>query len=293
VLSTAQPEQGAKGLPPKPTRARLIDAETTTASRGPAPLAADASEPAPFALPADDPNGITADPAADQTSVEAQGLSVQFRLPQRETVLSRMDPATVLIGERRLSTAPEHVVTPAVESTVWVRGRTQNSTQWVMLPGAAAVYFGADFIGTARFTDPVMPGQGFTVHLGADPGMTCRRVQTSDVHEEPTFLSRRQAQVRGFRITIENNGGHPCREDGSVDVIVRQAIPVPADDRIAVEVASESRPFSNEERWKKDMQELGIRTWVINVPRADRADLNFEVRTSWPDDLGMRVDSAW
>ncbi|HZM00365.1 MAG TPA: DUF4139 domain-containing protein, partial [Planctomycetota bacterium] len=250
-------------------------------------------ETPPFALPPDDPNGITADVVADLTAVEAQGLSVQFHLPERETVRSQTDPSTVLIGERRLATLPEHVVTPAVESTVWVRGRTQNSTPWVMLPGPAAVYFGADFIGTARFSQPVMPGQGFTVHLGADPGLGCRRVQTSDVHEEPSFLSGRQSQARGFRITLENNGGHPAREDGSVDVIVRQAIPVPADDRIQVEVVSESRPPSGEERWLKDLQELGIRTWIVNVPRAGRTDLEFEVLTSWPEDLGMRVDSAW
>ena len=292
VLSTAQPERGARGLEPRPTKARISETETTTASRGgPAPSGAEAAEP--FAAPADDKNGITAEPLTDATAVVAQGLSVQFRLPARETILSRMEGSTVLIGERQLAAVPEHVVAPAVDTTVWLRGRTQNATPWVMLPGAAAVYFGADFIGTARFTDPVMPGQGFTLHLGADLGLTCERVQTADVHEEPSFLSRRQAQVRAFRITLLNNGGHPAREDGSVDVIVRQAIPVPADDRIQVEVVSESRPPSGDERWRKDQQELGLRTWTLNVPRSGRADLTFEVQTSWPDELGMRVDEAW
>lgn len=294
VLSTASPERGAKGLEPHPTKARISEAEGSTASRSAtAGAAGDPAAAAPFAAPADDTNGITADPLADRTAVEAQGLSVQFRLPEKQTILSRMEASTVLIGERRLAAAPEHVVAPAVDTTVWLRGRTQNSTPWVMLPGAAAVYFGEDFIGTARFNDPVMPGQGFTVHLGADPGLSCERVQTSDVHEEPSFLSRRQGQLRAFRITLENNGGHPCREDGSVDVIVRQAIPVPADDRIRVEVVTESRPPSEDERWTKDRSELGLRTWVVNVPRSGRADLLFEVRTSWPDDLGMRVDAAW
>jgi uncharacterized protein (TIGR02231 family) len=292
VLSTASPERGAKGLEPRPTKARIAEQEGSTASRSTA-ASGDPAAAEPFAAPADDGNGITADPLTDRTAVEAQGLSVQFRLPEKQTILSRMEASTVLIGERRLSAAPEHVVVPAVDTTVWLRGRTQNSTPWVMLPGAAAVYFGEDFIGTARFNDPVMPGQGFTVHLGADPGLSCERVQTSDVHEEPTFLSQRQAQLRAFRITLENNGGHPCREDGSVAVIVRQAIPVPADDRIRVEVVSESRPPAEDERWKKDLAELGLRTWVVDVPRSGRTDLLVEVRTSWPDDLGMRVDAAW
>ena len=294
VLSTAQPERGAKGLEPRPTKARIGDTEASTASRSPAsPDANPSAAAAPFAEPVDDDNGITTDPLVDATAVEAQGLSVQFRLPERETILSRMEATTVLIGERKMAAAPEHVVAPAVDTTVWLRGRTQNSTPWVMLPGAAAVYFGHDFIGTARFTDPVMPGQGFTLHLGADPGLSCERVQTADVHEEPSFLSRRQGQVRAFRITLLNNGGHPARADGSVDVIVRQAIPVPADDRIRVEVVAESRPPSDEERWRKDQQELGLRTWTLNVPRSGRADLTFEVRTDWPDELGMRVDNAW
>ena len=286
VLSTASPERGAKGLEPHPTKARISEKETSSASRAAtAGSAGDPAAAAPFAAPSDDGNGITADPLTDHTAVEAQGLSVQFRLPEKQTILSRMEASTVLIGERRLAAAPEHVVAPAVDTTVWLRGRTQNSTPWVMLPGPASVYFGADFIGQSTFADAVMPDQEFTLHLGADPGVTCERIQTQDLHEEPSFLSKRQSQVAGWRVALENHGAHPADPDGSVVVIVREAIPMAADDRIEVEVESESARSATDDRWRKDQEERGLHTWYQRVPKDGKAELTWTVRTTWPHDL--------
>ena len=218
------------------------------------------------------------------TAVQSQGLSVQFRLPRPETIESRERPSTVLIGQQTLDVSPEHVVVPALDTTVWVRGRTKNTTPWVMLPGTAAVYFGTDFIGQSDVAKAIMPDQEFELHLGADPGVTAERVQTQDLHEEPSFLSQKQAQVSAWRVRLENHGSHPAEADGSVVVIVREAIAKPADDRIDVELESESVKPSTDERWRKDQDERGLRTWSVRVPKDGRTDLTWSVRTTWPHD---------
>ncbi|HZM00618.1 MAG TPA: DUF4139 domain-containing protein [Planctomycetota bacterium] len=210
---------------------------------------------------------------------------MQFRLPRAETIESRERPSTVLIGQQALEVAPEHIVVPALDTTVWLRGRAKNSTPWVMLPGQASVYFGADFIGQSTFAEAVMPDQEFVLHLGADPGLACERIQTQDLHEEPSFLSKRQSQVVSWRVRLENHGAHPADPDGSVAVIVREAIPVPADDRIEVEVEAESARPSADERWKQDQEERGLRTWILRVGLGAEADLSWTVRTTWPHDL--------
>src|SRR5206468_9066252 len=91
--------------------------------------AAEAPEPRPFA------------------SVESQGLSVHFKLAKKETVQSRDEPTTVLVGTGELSIAPERVCVPALDTTVWLRARAKNTSPWVLLPGSAAVFFGADYLG--------------------------------------------------------------------------------------------------------------------------------------------------
>jgi uncharacterized protein (TIGR02231 family) len=287
VLSTAQPQRGAQGPDPSPIQVRIFDPRPVPAA---AVSRADSLDeetkknlralgyagnapPNPFGY------------EVYETSVQSQGLSVQFRLPRPETVESRDRPSTVLIGQQTLEVQPEHIVVPALDTTVWVRGRTKNTTPWVMLPGPASVYFGADFIGQSTFADAVMPDQEFTLHLGADPGVTCERIQTQDLHEEPSFLSKRQSQVAGWRVALENHGAHPADPDGSVVVIVREAIPVAADDRIEVEVESESARSATDDRWRKDQEERGLHTWFQRVPKDGKAELTWTVRTTWPHDL--------
>jgi uncharacterized protein (TIGR02231 family) len=287
LLSTARPQRGAQGPDPRPIRldiARPMPATADYAGRG---RAANAPAASKAALRDElEALGYADSDAGDdysyETAVESHGLSVQFRLPRKETVASRDRPSTVLIGQQPLVVQAEHVVTPALDTTVWLRGRTKNTTQWVMLPGAASVYFGNDFIGQSRFGAPVLPDQEFVLHLGADPGLTVEREQTEDLTEEPGFLSKRKTQTVGWRITVANNGGHPAATDGSVAVTVREAIPVPVDDRIEVTILNETVKPTTEERYETDRKERGIRTWIVRVPKGGKADIGYRVRTVWP-----------
>jgi uncharacterized protein (TIGR02231 family) len=286
LLSTAQPQRGAQGPDPRPLKVdilRPMPVHTTgrgrTANETPSDKAA-----MPERLQALGYLGDGSDDMNYETAVESHGLSVQFRLPRKETIVSRDRPSTVLIGQQALEVRSEHVVVPALDTTVWLRGHTKNTTSWVMLPGPASVYFGSDFIGQSRFGVPVQPDQEFVLHLGADPGLTVERHQVEDLSEEPGFLSKRRTQTLGWRIAIANNGGHPAGADGSVAVTVREAIPVPADDRIEVEVLGETVKPTTLERYETDRKERGIRTWILRVPKGGKAEIGFRVRTVWPQD---------
>src|SRR5262249_38206089 len=132
--------------------------------------AAAAPEPRPFA------------------SVESQGLSVQFKLPKKQTVQSREEGTTVLVGTGELAIAPERVCVPALGATVWLRAKARNTSPWVLLPGSAAVFFGADYLGQAQI-GTVQAGEELTLHLGADPGISVTRTQVQDLSKGPGFLS--------------------------------------------------------------------------------------------------------
>lgn len=292
LLSTAQPQRGAQGPDPRPIRldiARPVPAATADLAGRGRPGSAGDEEKLKRELQA---LGYVSEPDANgefefESTVESHGLSVQFRLPRKETVASRERPTTVLVGQQALDVRVEHVVTPAIDTTVWLRGHATNSTAWVMLPGAASVYFGSDFLGQARFAAPVLPDQEFVLHLGADPGLAVERTSTEELTEEPGFLSGRRTHTAGWRIRVANHGGHPAAGDGSVAVTVREAVPVPVDDRIEVDVLDESVQPSRDPRHEEDRKERGIRTWVVRVPKGGEADVRYRVRTSWPQDLTL------
>ena len=220
------------------------DSELSDAASG-------AAEPPPFA------------------AVQSEGLSVRFQLPQPATIQSRAEPTTLLVGSATLAISPERQCVPALDTTVWLRGRAKNSSPWTMLPGTAAVFFGADYLGAAQL-GVVAPGQEFTLHLGADPGLVVKREQVEDQSKGPAFLSTSSSDVKSWRMHFENHGTLGAAADGSVEVIVREVLPKPRDERVEVELTKSSQAESDLVRWKQDREERGIHTWVLRVPAGEK-----------------------
>jgi len=282
ALSTAQPHRGAQGPEPEPVWLSLW--KPAPSGRAPASVAAERLSSLGYSVDqAVDRKAVGKD-AGDAESfatVDAQGLSVRFQLPRRETVQSREQPTSVLVGQSELAVDVERTCVPAIDPTVWMRGRTKNTSMWTLLPGLASVFLGQDFLGRAQ-VDLVQPGQELTLHLGADPHVTVERTRTQDLEKGPGFLSSRASKVEGWRIHMENHGAPTRAADGSVDVIVREVLPRSSDERLEVELTGEQPRTSTDERWKQDRDEKGILTWVVRVPKNGSTDIVWESTVSYP-----------
>lgn len=283
ALSTAQPQRGAEGPEPMPQWISMYEAgadrgfavgATSAPTRR---LNAPKEESASFEV-ADQAGAPASPPFA---TVASQGLSVRFQLARRETIQSREQPTTVLVGRATLTVASERHCTPARDPTVWLRGKAKNTSEWTLLPGDAAVFLGADYLGLAHL-DAVQPGQEFTLHLGADPAIVVKRTQTEDLNKGPGFLSSRAEKVEGWRVHLENHGAVTTAKGGGVDVIVREVLPRPRDERVNVELSKSEPKISKDERWKVDLDEKGIQTWVVHVPRDGAADVVWQATITYP-----------
>ena len=290
LLSTARPNVGAQGPDPRPIWLWIEDPEELARRGRGAKMeslqalgyAGSMEEDKAFAM-ADAP----APAASLMAAVEHQGLSARFRLATRETIESRNQPTNVLVGEAHFDVAPEYYATPALDTNVWLRGVAKNTSDWIMLPGRASVYFGADFIGHSQL-DAVQPGQEFDLHLGADPALTLERTRTDDLTKKPGMFGSRMRREEGWRITLTNNGAAVAAADGSATVIVREALPRPKDDRIKVELAKTSPKPSDAERWAQDFADEGILTWELKVPGGAAGQILYRTEISYPSGLNVR-----
>jgi uncharacterized protein (TIGR02231 family) len=283
-LSTAQPQVGAQGPEPLPLWVSLFDSATRGRwdDRSAAPAA---EEMKSLGYSDKDAERGNAAPAPRPfASVESQGLSVRFRLPRKESLPSRKEPTRVLVAQERLDVTPEYFCAPALDTNVWLRGKTKNTTEWTVLPGRAAVYFGADFLGHAELA-AVQPGEEFTLHLGRDPGFTVERVQTENLAKQPGVFGSRTTQVDGWRLKVKNTGALVSAADGTAQLFVREALPRATDDRIKVELADAKPEPSTDTRWKKDRDEQGFVTWALKVPRGGETLLTWRVNLSFPEGL--------
>jgi len=286
LLSTAQPQRGAQGPEPQPIWLSLLDPKQPRPVRG----RAVSEEEQLRALGYGGDDLVAAEKAADApparvfASVESEGLSVRFRLPRKETIESRPEPTSVLVGRVELALTAEHYVVPALDPTVWLRAKARNTSEWILLPGRAAVYFGADFVGHA-WLDAVQLKQEFDLHLGADPGLTVKRTQLADLHEGPGVFSSRATQREAWRIEVENHGAFTNHADGSVDVVVQEVLPRPRDERIKVSIDEVKPKLAEDERWKKEREEKGVLTWVLRVPGGGTSTIELTTEVAHPEDL--------
>jgi uncharacterized protein (TIGR02231 family) len=290
ALSTARPRRGATG--PEPQR-RWVDLSRWGAGsrrlessrRG---LQLDTRAVSQEALRFENKD-MPAEAPEPYASPEASGLSVRFLLPSRETLASRPEPTTVLVGESTLEVEPELYCAPALEETVWLRGRAKNTTPFVLLPGPAAVFFGEDFIGNASLGE-VQPGQELELALGAVPGVTAERVLVAEEHDPPGFLSSTAEEISRWRVRLTNHGSPVEEADGSVRVVVREAIPRSRDERLVVKVSKMSHQPSQAERWRTDQADRGIWTWVVPVKAGGEADLTWQVTFAHPNSMPVESD---
>ncbi|HTF89920.1 MAG TPA: mucoidy inhibitor MuiA family protein [Planctomycetota bacterium] len=288
-LSTAQPQVGAQGPEPQAAWVSLINPRAPAGSVELKDYEKEASGDEYYLGRGDAKDAAPRPPAEAPAprpfaSVESQGLSVRFHLPKHETLPSRPEPTRVLVAEESLKVTSEYFCTPALDLNVWLRGKAVNTTAWTILPGRAAVYFGADFLGHADLA-AVQPGEELTLHLGRDPGLTLERVQTEDLAKQPGVFGSRTTQVDGWRVKIKNTGALVVGPDGSATVFVREALPRATDDRIKVELADAKPEPSTDARWKKDRDEQGFVTWAVKVPRGGETQITWRVKLSFPEGL--------
>ncbi len=284
LLSTAQPQRGAQGPEAQPVWLSIVDPKAPGAGRG-ARAAREMEALQNLGYSGNDAPAAAA-PAPVFAAVESEGLSVRFRLPRKETIESRPEPTTVLVGRAELALTPEHYVVPALDPTVWLRAEAKNTSEWVLLPGRAAVYFGADFVGHAYF-DAVQLGQPFTLHLGADPGLVVERTMLQDLQEESGVFSSKATKRESWRIAVENHAAFTRRPDGSVDVIVQEALPRPTDDRIRVSIAQVKPKPSDDARWRREREEKNLLTWIVRVPKEGNVVIQLETEIEFPEDMQL------
>lgn len=275
-LSTARPNTGAQGPEPRTKWLSVYDKEGAIEAK----LEAHGYDDGAVGKKLEDFDAEVAQGASFapvEATVEKQGLSVRMKVARRESVLSGAQPTSVLVGRKQLDVQPEYLASPALDSNVWLRGRARNTSEWTLLPGAASVYFGGDFVGRARL-ELVHPEAEFTLPLGPDPALVLERTLLEDLTEEPGFVQRKRVRTQRWRVRVTNTGSAVAEADGSALVIVRDVLPRSTNDGIEVELVDPKPQPSKDERWKKEREEQGWLVWNLRVPRGGEATIEHGVR---------------
>jgi hypothetical protein len=110
----------------------------------------------------------------------------------------------------------------------------------------------------------LLPAQDAPAALGQQPTPLASRIDSVVLHSGLGRVSR-VAELPGSGVL--SLSGLP----GGLDP-----------DNVRVRVGGESHAPSRDARWLADLEERGLRSGIVSVPRGGASDPSWQVRTSWP-----------
>jgi uncharacterized protein (TIGR02231 family) len=269
-LSTARPA-AATGVPelapwyldrvrPVPPQAAM-----PTVSYG----AAAAPLPPPAAAPGGPARSGPARPRVrESVATVEQGVTAATYRPARPVAVPAdggAHRATIAVLE--LPARLDHVTVPVRAAEAHLRATVRNTSPHLLLPGAAAVFHGADFVAATRL--PVWaPGEETELALGVDDRVRVERELGRRADTRATLGSTRRRDVE-YRISVANHTSRPA------SVEVRDQVPVSRDDAVVVREATVAPPPA-------ERTELGELTWRLRLAPGESGEIT----------MGFRVEIA-
>lgn len=160
-----------------------------------------------------------------------------------------------------------YVTAPVLAEDAHLRATVVNASDHTLRPGNAAVFHGAEFVGTTRLK-AWAPGEEVELALGVDDRIRVERELVRRTAGKATLSGTKRREAE-YRTTVTN---HSPRE---ASVTVLDQVPISRDDAVVVrEVRTTPEPTHSDE--------LGELTWQLAIPAGKAATVT----------LAFRVDVA-
>jgi uncharacterized protein (TIGR02231 family) len=235
-------------------------------------------------------------PAAPEPELQVSGLSIaavetaatsaSFKIATPVTLASDNTPQRVPLGSATFSAELQYQATPKLQETAYLAAYVTNRSELPFLAGALNVFLDDTFVATSRLAT-TMPGEKFTLNLGADEGISIKRKIVSRFTEDTGFTTKSRRTTYDILVTVTNNKRTAER------VVIKDAAPVPRDEKILVKLlAPAERDLLKPEDAAAQPPKIGIArdadgklTWRYDLKPGEKREIPLKFSIEHPADL--------
>jgi uncharacterized protein (TIGR02231 family) len=203
-----------------------------------------------------------------EASVQSGLLATTFTAPRRERIDGAGQARKVPLARFPLKAAIARTAAPRLEPAAFLTAKATNETGFALLPGAAGVWVGDEFVGRTalRFTPA---GGELELAFGADDRVEIERKVVERRHETAGLIGKDDVWRYRVRTTLENRYATPTT------VKLLDLVPVSRDESIVVKVLEGTTGAA-----KEDPDRPGVRTWEVALGAREKkvVELRYEVR---------------
>jgi uncharacterized protein (TIGR02231 family) len=221
-----------------------------------------------------------------QAAVEAAATSASFRIATPVNVPSDNSPQRVPLGSAAFAADLQYQATPKQQETAYLAAYVRNTSELPFLAGAMNVFLDDTFVAGSRL-GTTMPGEKFSLSLGADEGISIKRKVVSRFTEDTGLTSRGRRTTYDILVTVTNNKRSAER------IVLKDAVPVARDEKITVRLLAPSeRELLKPEEATAQPPRPGIAreadgkmTWRFDLRPGERRELTLRFSIEHPADL--------
>jgi len=220
--------------------------------------------------------------------VASSATSASFKIATPVTLASDNTPQRVPLGGADLAAVLRYQATPKLQETAFLAAAVTNTGDLPFLGGALNVFLDDTFVATSRLAT-TMPGETFTLQLGADEGIALKRKIVARYTEDTGFTTRSRRTTYDILLTITNN------KRSSERIVLTDALPVARDEKIVVKLlAPAERDFLKPEDAAAETPRAGIArdaegrlTWCLDLKAGEKRELAMKFSIEHPSSLAV------
>jgi uncharacterized protein (TIGR02231 family) len=184
-----------------------------------------------------------------------EGPTVTYKLDGRYSVPSRNDEQVIEVA--RIDMAPDYFykAVPILTPHVYRQANLVNKSKFVLLPGEATMYDGADFVG--RMNLPLVAvGEQFTVGFGAEPQM---QVQRQMLSKDRTMQGGNQILKFEYRILVSSY------KADKVKLQVWDRLPFAENEQMGVTLIKATPEVSKDPLYVREDRPTNLLRWDLEI----------------------------
>lgn len=223
--------------------------------------------------PAAPPEGAVLEQAEAElvmAGVDRSGAAVTYQVPGTVAVPADGAPHKVSVARYALPPELDYVTAPKLVQAAYRRARMVNDSSYTLLPGAANLFAGDEFIGATRL-ELTAPGGELELYLGADDRVKVERELVRREVDKRLIGGKRWVRY-GYEIRLEN-----LLSCGAA-LTIHDQMPVARHEDIKVRL-EEAQPEPTRE------SELNLLDWELSLEAGEKQVVRFNFLVEYPQDM--------
>jgi uncharacterized protein (TIGR02231 family) len=203
-------------------------------------------------------------------SVDTSGGSVTYHIPDPVSIPADGAHHKVVVARFGLAPELDYVTAPKLVEAAYRRSQNVNDSPYLLLPGAANLFAGDEFIGATRLP-LTAPQEKFELFLGVDDRIKVKR-ELKRREVEKTIIGGKRRLHYGYEISVEN------LTPSEAALTVHDQMPASKHEDIKVRLESaEPKPT--------EQSELNLLDWELRLAPKEKRLVRFDFGVEAPQGL--------